>query len=308
MTSLSLPIVRRRLIQLSAHLVVAVVALVVIGGATRVMEAGLACPDWPLCYGTLLPGKQMNAQVFLEWFHRLDAFIVGMALLVQAIVSVVWRRLLPRWMPWLSLALVGMVALQGGLGALTVLQLLPSGIVTAHLVLALTLVALLSGLTQRLQQSSDVSAPFWWRGLSLLALAAVIGQSLLGARMATTWSAQRCLSGGDACQWVSLHRTTAMPVAGVVLLFVVVALLAGGWARRQWPLLGFVAALVLGQVALGITTFRLGLSQPYVTISHQLLAALLVAALAALAARCPDQSPAHSPVVVDGTTLETCHG
>ena len=28
--------------------VVAVIALVVIGGATRVMEAGLACPDWPL--------------------------------------------------------------------------------------------------------------------------------------------------------------------------------------------------------------------------------------------------------------------
>jgi cytochrome c oxidase assembly protein subunit 15 len=99
-----------------------------------------------------------------------------------------------------------------------------------------------------------------------------------------------------------------MPVAGLVLLFVVVALLAGGWARQQWPLLGFVAALVLGQVVLGITTFRLGLSQPTVTISHQLLAALLVAVLAALAARSPDQSPAHSPVVVDGTTLETCHG
>jgi cytochrome c oxidase assembly protein subunit 15 len=250
----------------------------------------------------------MNGQVFLEWFHRLDAFIVGIALLVQAIVSVVWRKFLPRWMPWLSLALVGMVALQGGLGALTVLQLLPSGIVTAHLVLALTLVALLSGLTQRLQQSAAVSAPLWWRGMSLMALVAVIGQSLLGARMATTWSAQRCLSGGDACQWVSLHRTTAMPVAGVVLLFVAAALLAGGWARRQWPLLAFVAALVLGQVALGITTFRLGLSQPFVTISHQLLAALLVAVLAALAARCPDQPPAHSPVVVDGITLETCHG
>ena len=55
----------------------AVVALVVIGGATRVMEAGLACPDWPLCYGTLLPGKQMNAQVFLEWFHRLGRFHRG---------------------------------------------------------------------------------------------------------------------------------------------------------------------------------------------------------------------------------------
>jgi cytochrome c oxidase assembly protein subunit 15 len=99
-----------------------------------------------------------------------------------------------------------------------------------------------------------------------------------------------------------------MPVAGVVLLFVAAALLAGGWARRQWPLLAFVAALVLGQIALGITTFRLGLSQPFVTISHQLLAALLVAVLSALAARCPDQPPVHSPVGVDGITLETCHG
>ena len=44
--------------------------------------------------------------------------------------------------------LVLLVALQGGLGALTVLDLLPSGIVTAHLAMALTLVALLGGLTQ----------------------------------------------------------------------------------------------------------------------------------------------------------------
>ena len=49
--------------RLSSHLVVALVALVAVGGATRVMEAGLACPDWPLCYGTLLPGRQMNIQV-----------------------------------------------------------------------------------------------------------------------------------------------------------------------------------------------------------------------------------------------------
>ena len=82
MTTSSLDSIRLRLAQLAAHLVVALVALVVIGGATRVMEAGLACPDWPLCYGTFLPGRQMNLQVFLEWFHRLDAFVVGVALLV----------------------------------------------------------------------------------------------------------------------------------------------------------------------------------------------------------------------------------
>ena len=64
---------RRRLGLLSAHLVVAVIALVVIGGATRVMEAGLACPDWPLCFGSFLPGRQMNVQVFLEWFLFSDS-------------------------------------------------------------------------------------------------------------------------------------------------------------------------------------------------------------------------------------------
>ena len=115
-----------RLAQLCSHLVVALVALVGIGGATRVMEAGLACPDWPLCYGSLLPGGRMNMQVFLEWFHRLDAFVVGVALLVLCSVSIWQRRQLPRWLPWLSGAALLLVMVQGGLGALTVLALLVS--------------------------------------------------------------------------------------------------------------------------------------------------------------------------------------
>ena len=146
----SMSTLRRRLGLLSAHLVVAVIALVVIGGATRVMEAGLACPDWPLCFGSFLPGRQMNVQVFLEWFHRLDAFVIGIALVVMAVATTLQRRQLPRWLPWLAIGLMVLVAMQGGLGALTVTQLLPSAVVTAHLALALTLVALLSGLTQRL--------------------------------------------------------------------------------------------------------------------------------------------------------------
>ncbi len=159
MTASSINPIRLRLAQLAAHLVVALVALVVIGGATRVMEAGLACPDWPLCYGSLLPGRQMNVQVFLEWFHRLDAFVVGVALLVQ--MSVVWwhRRDLPGWLLPLSALLVLMVVLQGGLGALTVLKLLPSGVVTAHLALALMLVITVSGLTQTLSHPPSPLRP-----------------------------------------------------------------------------------------------------------------------------------------------------
>ena len=251
----------------------------------------------------------MNLQVFLEWFHRLDAFVVGVALLVMAVAATVLRRRVPQWFPWVSVLLVLMVALQGGLGALTVLQLLPAEVVTAHLTVALTLVALLSAVTQRLLDPAVGSPPFWWRPLSGLALLAVIAQCLLGAQMATSWAAQRCLAGGEACSSVSLHRYGAMPAAGLVLLFVVVALLVGGWSRRQWPWLLSSVLLVMFQAFLGVTTLRLGLQQPLVTITHQLVAALLVAVLAALTVRSPGSPlPTRSSVVVDDTALETCHG
>ena len=86
-------------LKLGNHCVLALIALIVIGGATRVMEAGLACPDWPLCYGTFLPLKHMNLRVFLEWFHRLDAFFVGLLILSKFILSIIWRKDLPNWLP-----------------------------------------------------------------------------------------------------------------------------------------------------------------------------------------------------------------
>ena len=290
---------------------VALVALVVIGGATRVMEAGLACPDWPLCYGTLLPGRQMNVQVFLEWFHRLDAFVIGVALLVQLVAAWWWRRELPGWLLPFSAGLVLLVMLQGGLGALTVLQLLPSGVVTAHLALGLTLVAAVSGLSQLLlAEGSRPSprSPRWWRLLGGVSVLAVSAQCLLGGRMATSWAAQRCLSAGQACQWLHWHRSAATPVAATVLLFVAVGLLAGGWTRRQWPLLLTVASLVMAQIGLGVFTLRLGLAQPAVTVAHQLVACLLVALLAALTCRCPRLAPIPDGADLDSSSLEPCHG
>ncbi len=308
-SSPSVPI-RLRLAQLAAHLVVALIALVVIGGATRVMEAGLACPDWPLCYGSLLPGHQMNLKVFLEWFHRLDAFVVGVALLVQCGAAWYWRKELPHWFLPLSIFLVLAVVVQGGLGALTVLQLLPSAVVTAHLVLALTLVIVMSGLTQRLltERSSPSICPRWWPWLGGFSLAAVSSQCLLGGRMASSWAAQRCLESGQSCQWLHWHRSAALPTAGCVLLFVATALIAGGWGRQQWPLLVSAALLVATQIALGVFTLRLGLSQPVVTVCHQLVACLLVAILSALTWRRPTTPESTLTIALDSSALEPCHG
>lgn len=298
---------------LTSHLVVALVALVAIGGATRVMEAGLACPDWPLCYGLLLPGRQMNVQVFLEWFHRLDAFLVGVALLVLAAVSVVRRRLLPGWLPWSAGAALLLVAVQGGLGALTVLLLLQSSMVTAHLATALLLVFLLSSTHQRLELALNIPAatpPRWWLLLVAGAAGLVFAQCLLGGLMASQWAADLCLQAGEGCSWLLRHRLGAWPAALAVLAVAIASLPSRPWAT---PLLrglaGAAAALVAGQIVLGVATLRLQLAQPAVTVAHQLVAALLIALLGSLLGRALPAGAAdagRSSFAAPGQ--EVCHG
>ena len=309
MKASSLSVVRWRLAQLASHLVVALVALVVIGGATRVMEAGLACPDWPLCFGTFLPGRQMNVQVFLEWFHRLDAFLVGIALLVQFVVALIFRSKLSSWLVLSYAGLLFLVAIQGALGALTVINLLPSVIVTAHLALALTLISLMSALSQKLLESNKhIPSPFWWRLLGVSSLLMVIFQSLLGGRMATTWASYRCLAQNESCQMLDLHRMFAIPATMLIVVFVFTSLFLGSWTRKQWPLLFLVIILVAIQIALGISSVHFGLSQPVLTISHQLVAALLVASLSALIVKRPDSPDEIVMETVEESLMEACHG
>lgn len=296
-----------------AHLVPALIALVGIGGATRVMQAGLACPDWPLCFGTLLPGRQMNLQVFLEWFHRLDAFLVGLALLVVGAVTLLRRQVLPRWLPWMAGLALALVSLQGGLGALTVLGLLDASTVTLHLLTALLLVLLISGVHQALSASieqppSPLSpVPRWWFLLLFLSTTILMAQCALGGGMASRWAASLCLEGGVGCRWLAWHRLGAWP-AVVALVLPALGSLARPAAEPRLRILALLPALFVPcQVALGVLTLRLQLAQPLITVCHQLLAALLVAFLGALWGRSlarisPDRAVPVPP------SLEMAHG
>ena len=286
----------------------ALVALVVIGGATRVMEAGLACPDWPLCYGSFFPKGQMNLQVFLEWFHRLDAFFVGIAICLQFFLSFIYKSLLPRWLLLLNGFILFLIALQGALGALTVIDLLPSVIVMSHLFLALMLLSLMSGLTQILLTSNRMGSPFWWKLLSGSSLFIVILQSLIGSRMATTWAAQNCLANSTYCQWLDIHRISALPTCLVVITFIITSICFGGWFRSQWPFFLCVLLLLILQIALGVFSVKLGLNEPLVRVAHQLIASLLVAFLSALSCRSPEKEPLINSLKNQHSSLQVCHG
>ncbi|HJN92491.1 MAG TPA: COX15/CtaA family protein, partial [Dehalococcoidia bacterium] len=132
--------------------ILGLLALITLGGSVRVTESGLACPDWPLCYGSLLPsgpfvseGRVFEGhQVYLEWTHRLVASVIGVV--IVAFVAGAWLKYRDRrWVVLPATAAIVALAVQVVLGGLTVTEDLDAGIVASHLGLAMVIVLLIMG-------------------------------------------------------------------------------------------------------------------------------------------------------------------
>ncbi len=119
----------------------AVFGLVVLGGVVRVTGSGLGCPDWPLCYGKLLPPLEYTA--ILEYSHRFVASAIVGPIIVALAATVLWKRRDERWLTVPAVVSVVLLILQALLGGYTVLQELPGEIVALHLAVALALLGFL---------------------------------------------------------------------------------------------------------------------------------------------------------------------
>jgi heme a synthase len=118
-------------------LVAATLLLVAAGGMVTSTNSGLSVPDWPTSYGYSMysfPLSKMVGGIFYEHGHRLIASTVGF--LTIGLVVFVWRVDPRAWMRRLSLVGLGAVILQGVLGGLTVLYMLPAPVSIGHAGLA----------------------------------------------------------------------------------------------------------------------------------------------------------------------------
>src|SRR5687768_6211180 len=262
--------------------------LIFAGAMVTSTGSGLAVPDWPTTYGENMftfPLSKWVGGIFYEHGHRLIASTVGFLCIIQAI----WlQRREPkkfvRKLGWLSL---GAVIVQGMLGGLTVIFLLPKVISISHAALAeiffcinVSIAFFTSDWYSRLRtmEKGDAPAAGSW---ALTAL--VFAQILAGAAM-------RHLGAGLAIPDFPLSFGRLVPEFASVDITAAFIHRAGGFVvaaavmamairllrfERSHPL-RFLAHLLLivvaAQVMLGGYVIWIG-KQPHITRLHVMLGA-----------------------------------
>ena len=262
--------------------------LIIFGATVRVFGAGLACPDWPLCHGQLIP--PFDLPVLLEWGHRLVASLVAccaVGIVWAALAQARYRQRIGR----LALLALGLVIVQAVLGGLTVLKTLHFSTVMLHLATALLFLATLVWMRLRLAAPApDLHVSCAARWSVGCALALLYTQIILGALVSSNYAGLACpdfptcngawippLQGLVVLQFV--HRVMAF-VFLAALLWALVVLLRRSAGQIRWLAIA-VGVGTLIQIQLGISNVLLHLPKA-VTIAHTGLAALLFVLLVTL--------------------------
>lgn len=207
-------------------LIILTFILISLGGAVRAMNAGLACPDWPLCFGKIIP--DFHVQVYYEFIHRVLAGFV--AILTFFLTAYLHFKKFPKKI--LKTAWFGVLILlvQIIFGGLTVLKLLHFSVVTAHLVFGMSFLCSLMWLYfQMFDESSSLqeSTPKSFHVVLLIVASMLALQIFIGGLVSTNYA-------GLACEGFPLCNGELVPtLTGLVGLQV---------KHRLW---GYITALAI---------------------------------------------------------------
>jgi len=294
-----------RFTKLAVAAAVATYVLIVVGGLVRATDSGLGCPDWPACFGQWVPPAELHA--WIEHSHRLVAALaVGPLVAAVGLITVFSARRRDRTL--LAAAIVAgiLVILQALLGGQVVIQQLRAELVTAHLAMALTVLALTVVIADRAADGAlPASAPGLPNALVVATGVAVFIQMLLGSWVAGTGSGlafpdfplmggrvwPSLMAGGELVQLA--HRALAVAVAFLVI-----------WTARRIRrtvvtprtrrLAGLAVVLILVQLALGAANVWSRLSAlfvvPHLAVGAALWATIVLLYLALRRSPAPEAS------------------
>ncbi|SHF34445.1 cytochrome c oxidase assembly protein subunit 15 [Microbulbifer donghaiensis] len=187
------------------------VVVVVLGAFTRLVDAGLGCPDWPGCYGHLTwPDEHHEIQsanaafphapvqtdkTWPEMVHRY--FAGSLLLLVGGLTVLAWRRRGQRAFKQTHF-LLALILLQAVFGMWTVTLKLWPQIVTAHLLGGMATLSMLWLIVERLRNKGRLIPAHEFRSLqkirplAFIAVVAVVLQIALGGWTSSNYAALAC--------------------------------------------------------------------------------------------------------------------
>ncbi|HZB58926.1 MAG TPA: heme o synthase [Actinomycetota bacterium] len=274
--------------RLAVVTIAATFVLIAVGGLVRATDSGLGCPDWPRCFGKLVPPAELHA--WIEHSHRLIASVV-MALVAWLVVAA-WRTGQDRVVRRASVAALVMVLSQAVIGAFVVWWKLEAESVTLHLATALALVALLIYIGFRARWPADRSrrqgqdrrfVRLVAAGAGLTYLQMLVGSTVTGYHAGLAYPLNVLLPdlGPSVARIQLLHRTLAVLVGALV----VATFLVARRTQRAHPtvtrLAGYAAGLVAVQIGLGVANVANRLSALTV-VPHLAVGALLWGTMVAL--------------------------
>jgi len=263
--------------------------LLLVGCLVHGTGSSLACPDWPLCFGSAFPKMENGVQY--EHTHRLVATAVGLLTIALAVV-LHKRRAVDPTAATMGYVGVGLVCFQGLLGGVTVLLRLPIVVTLTHLGTSMAFFCLMTVIALRVLGSAEggqnelgpasLGGLRPWAGLAVIA---TFGQIVLGGIVRHTASGLACfgipLCNGDlwpshpGAHWHMSHRIFAVLLGGFVvgLAMTLRARAPGSLVAR---LAGYAVGLVVLQITLGVLSVLSTLALSAVTL-HLGVAALLLA-------------------------------
>ncbi|MET4692334.1 COX15/CtaA family protein [Endozoicomonas lisbonensis] len=185
--------------------------VVVLGAYTRLVHAGLGCPDWPGCYGQLTVPETAREIAVAEalfpdspvevekgWAEMIHRYVAGLLLLVVLSIALIsWKhRKEPGHPVILPFFILGLIILQAAFGMWTVTLKLWPQVVTLHLLGGFATFSLLFLLTLRLSGMGWKKLPpdvvEGLKGLGMAGLLVVIVQITLGGWISSNYAALAC--------------------------------------------------------------------------------------------------------------------
>jgi cytochrome c oxidase assembly protein subunit 15 len=247
-----------------------------LGAYVRLTDAGLGCPDWPGCYGTLTVPQSEAAilqaqttypdsavEVGKAWREMAHRYLAGtLGLMVLAIFVLGWKaRNEIKSSPYTSSFLLLLIGFQAMLGMWTVTMLLKPAIVSGHLLGGMSTLAVLSWLAHRHwgYYSDSIVTCQRLRLAIRFALVLLFMQIFLGGWTSTNYAALAC-TDFPTCHgaWLpdmdfkdAFHMVRELGLSKDGSALSLASLTAIQWTHRVGALVSFI---YLG--ALGLTTLK----------------------------------------------------